>query len=160
MDALYQNGEWSISAMAPEDLARIAADIRDEDVRELRAASDKSIIDALMESADHSAFCLTIKKNDKPLMVFGIAGYSLLASESCCWAVATKELKFSGSKFLRCSREVVAAVNRIYPVMSNYVGDWNHNALRWLKWCGFTIEPARRIGIHGEMMHRVERRDV
>lgn len=156
---LYIDNEWTIEKTYFVDLVLIADNIRTADVEELRAASDKDILEALMESLEHSYFALTIKKSGRPLMVFGVAGYSLLCDETCCWAVATKDLKFAGSKFLRYSRDIVAAVNRIYPVMSNYVGAWNHNALRWLKWCGFTVAPARRIGIHGEMMHRIERRD-
>ena len=143
---IYIDNEWAVEKCSINDIVRIADDIRDEDLEELRAASDRDVLDALISCMEDSFFSLSVKKNGIPLMIFGVA-------------VATQKLKFSGSKFLRCSREVVAAVNRIYPVMSNYVGDWNYNALRWLRWCGFTVAPARRIGIHGEMMHRVERRD-
>lgn len=156
---IYIDNEWAVEKCSINDIVRIADDIRDEDLEELRAASDRDVLDALISCMEDSFFSLSVKKNGIPLMIFGVAPYTLLCDETCCWAVATQKLKFSGSKFLRCSREVVAAVNRIYPVMSNYVGDWNHNALRWLRWCGFTVAPARRIGIHGEMMHRVERRD-
>jgi len=157
---LYIDNEWTIEKTYFVDLVLIADNIRTADVEELRAASDKGILDALMESLEHSYFALTVKKSGRPLMVFGVASYTLLCDETCCWAVATQQLKFSGSKFLRYSRDIVDGMSGIYPVMSNYVGAWNINALRWLRWCGFTVSPARRIGIHGEMMHRVERRDI
>lgn len=156
---MLTDGGWTLETADLPDCFSLSGRLRDEDLMELRAVSGKSPLQVLEDSVNTSDMAFTVKKRGVPMMIFGVARRSLLTgTDSCCWALSAKEMGESGSAFLRHCRGVIVMLNRCFPVMSNYVGVWNRRTLRWLRWCGFTVSPPRRVGIHGEYMHRVERR--
>lgn len=151
--------DWTMSDVSVRDCVTVAASLRCDDLREIRAVSGrKSAYAAVAESVQRSQHVYSIRRNGRCMMVFGVAPRALLSEEYFCWALSSEDIADAGSGFLRHCRHVMDVLNDRYPAMMNYVGVWNRCSLRWLRWCGFEILPAVRLGIHGEMMHPVIRR--
>ena len=158
MGVIFTSGEWSLESACPSDCLYIADNLREDDVKELAAVSNKTPREAVAYSMEMSELCCCVKRAGVPVMLLGAAPVTLIGGEACVWAVATDALRFNSRVFLRFSRVIIDILNRYYPVMMNYVGDWNCVSLRWLEWCSFSIGSRRRLGLHGEYMRRVERR--
>lgn len=149
---------WTINKALKSDAMYIAMFLRDVDEREIRAVSGKSVYDAVMDSFTRSEICFSVRKGRGfPLLIFGVHPFTVVGNDFCCWMLATDDLERAGSAFLRHCRMAADALSSHYHVMKNYVGVWNYRTLRWLRWCGFDVLPARRVGLHGEMMHPVEK---
>jgi hypothetical protein len=59
-------------------------------------------------------------------------------------------------EFIRQSRRYVALMQERFPRLENYVHAGNSLSLRWLKWCGFTIDKeAAQLG--GENFYKFRR---
>ena len=55
--------------------------------------------------------------------------------------------------FLRRNREYVRQMQAAFPTLRNMVDARNEVSIRWLRWLGFTIEPAIRWGAAGMPFH-------
>lgn len=115
---------------------------------------------AVVESVRGSRVCFCVKRNGAAVMLFGVARRALLGDAHVVWALASREIERAPFVFLRHCRRAVAGLNEVFPVMVNFVGVWNVQSLRWLRWCGFRVLEARRIGIHGEWFYPVIKRRV
>ena len=115
---------------------------------------------AVVESVRGSRVCFCVKRNGAAVMLFGVARRALLGDAHVVWALASSEIERAPFAFLRHCRRAVAGLNEVFPVMVNFVGVWNDQSLRWLRWCGFRVLEARRIGIHGEWFYPVIKRRV
>ena len=114
----------------------------------------------MVESVRGSRVCFCVKRNGAAVMLFGVARRALLGDAHVVWALASREIERAPFVFLRHCRRAVAGLNEVFPVMVNFVGVWNAQSLRWLRWCGFRVLDARRIGIHGEWFYPVIKRRV
>ena len=56
-------------------------------------------------------------------------------------------------EFARKSKGYVLRMSKEFPILENYVDARNTLAKRWLKWCGFTIEPPVEYGPEGLPFH-------
>lgn len=183
METRYK--DWTAEDVRPIDCAVVALELREADRREIFACTadasaccapygnldcadaqgacdtaDVSICRAIVESVRGSRVCFCVKRNGAAVMLFGVARRALLGDEHVVWALASEEIERAPFVFLRHCRRVVERLNEVFPVMVNFVGVWNEQSLRWLRWCGFRVLDARRIGIHGEWFYPVIKRRV
>lgn len=161
MAVYYRYKDWTVEDVRPIDCAVVSLELREADRREIRACSvDVSICRAIVESVRGSRVCFCVKRNGAAVMLFGVASRTLLGDAHVVWALASREIERAPFVFLRHCRRAVAGLNEVFPVMVNFVGVWNAQSLRWLRWCGFRVLAARRIGIHGEWFYPVIKRRV
>ncbi|MCQ4813570.1 hypothetical protein [Cloacibacillus evryensis] len=185
MTVYYRYKDWTAEDVRPIDCAVVALELREADRREIFACTadasaccapygnldcadaqgacdtaDVSICRAIVESVRGSRVCFCVKRNGAAVMLFGVARRALLGDEHVVWALASEEIERAPFVFLRHCRRVVERLNEVFPVMVNFVGVWNEQSLRWLRWCGFRVLDARRIGIHGEWFYPVIKRRV
>lgn len=161
MAVYYRYKDWTVEDVRPIDCAIISLELREADRREIFASTaDASACRAIVASVRGSRVCFCVKRNGAAVMLFGVARRALLGDAHVVWALASREIERAPFAFLRHCRRAVAGLNEVFPVMVNFVGVWNEQSLRWLRWCGFRVLEARRIGIHGEWFYPVIKRRV
>ena len=160
MAVYYRYKDWTVEDVRPIDCVIISLELREADRREIFAYSCGSVGRSVVESVRGSRVCFCVKRNEAAVMLFGVARRALLGDAHVVWALASREIERAPFVFLRHCRRAVAGLNEVFPVMVNFVGVWNEQSLRWLRWCGFRVLEARRIGIHGEWFYPVIKRRV
>lgn len=118
------------------DIAVIQDDLREDDLRELKAVGFETPRQALLVGAMHSVPFLAVTYGDTVLALGGLTetGEELARH---CWLLSTPGIEDHWVPFARMSRPLIEAMNREHPVLTNKVGEWNTLHRRWLRWCGF-----------------------
>ncbi len=133
----------------PGDAALLAPRLREDDVREIRAASGRKPLAALEEGIAVSAPCFALlgRDGDEPLALFGVCPDSRREEAGLVWLLAAEELVQHGYAFLRHSQEWLDKLHERYELLWNCVDARNELHHQWLEWCGFT--RLRRIDSYG-----------
>jgi hypothetical protein len=85
--------------------------------------------------------------------MFGVAAQSLLSDVGHPWMFGTPEMERHSRSLIREARPYIAEMKAMYPRLTNIVDARNHKSIRWLKKCGFEIQPAIRLGVNGLPFH-------
>jgi hypothetical protein len=138
-----------------EHIAPIVAKAREADKRELWALARATPLQCLRYGFKHSRAAFTGRIDGEPVCMFGATAYNELGGIGVPWMVTSTGLDPLGAQkaLLRLSRPGVAELRRQYPVLVNVVHGDNAAAIRWLRWCGFTIHPAQPMGPDSELFH-------
>lgn len=127
-----------------DDIHTVAANMRYEDVAEVRAASGLGPLRALDVAFKWTPQCWTIAPEwEDPIAIFGITPYPAWERAGICWLLGTEGMLNHRKVFLRNSVEVLREVSRDYELIFNLVDERNTVHIRWLKWCGFSF--LRRV---------------
>lgn len=109
---------------------------------------------SLQKGFETSVLCFVGMVGDEPVICFGLAQASLLGTVGIPWMVGTDSIKKISRGIVQRSRQVIGVFLDMYPYLENYVHTENKISIRWLKWCGFTLESPTAYGVHGELFHR------
>lgn len=137
----------------------LAAHMRPADRREVMASHGHTPGQALSGSLERSEAAWTLITDGRPSAMAGVvpAG-SILGLTGRPWLLGTFELEDSRPVRLvmaRISRLYVEAMRLLFPRLENWCHADNVLSLRWLRWCGFVIEPAPRpLGPAQELFYR------
>lgn len=125
----------------PKDIPLISANMREEDVEEVKAASGLSPREALLWSLLHAKPCMTICLADHtPAAMWGVTPVDEMMGK--IWLLGTDDLVKDYPVrrwFLRESRDQIDGLLSFYPVLGNCVDARNKVHIRWLQWMGFTF---------------------
>lgn len=127
--------------------------LRESDVREIDAALGISGADGLQQAFDASPMCWTGLCDGEPVLIFGI-GTSEYKTQGVPWLLASDGMSKVGIDVLRESKLYIRMMLKAYPYLTNYVDARQTVSIRWLAWCGFTIEAAEPWGVQGLPFHR------
>lgn len=130
------------------DLIHIAANMREMDKLECAILGNHEPLQALRDGVDASDWCFAAEVEGEAVCVFGVASDGLLSDDGSPWLLGTKQLE-------RCARELLTGTKAYFPRMceqyetlSNYVHAHNRQAIRYLKWCGFSF--GEEVMVRGE----------
>lgn len=128
-----------VRSSIPEDAVLLAANLRKEDEKEVRALS-RTPLQALQDGLKYSEDCLTIALDDKPVAMFGVVpmGHPTL-KVGLIWLLASPDLLNHKIQFLRHCRAYVELFQSKYDLLTNAVHSENTVHIQWLRWCGFTM---------------------
>lgn len=117
----------------------IATNMRKSDQQEVWYASLETPLEAVANSmAMSQGFCYTVIDDGQPIAVFGVASDDKAPELGFPWLLGTPAIK--GSKyFIAISREWCDKMLAYKPTLINYVWSKNRDSIRWLRWCGFTV---------------------
>ena len=139
---------------ATVDHARaLAPRMRAADAAEVWASGRLSPLEALERSLALSPMAWVGMVDGEPACIFGAASASLLGGEGVPWLLGSDLIERHQRAFLRRNREYVRQMQAAFPVLRNMVDARNEVSIRWLRWLGFTIEPAVRWGAAGMPFH-------
>lgn len=130
----------------------LAPNLRNMDAAEV-AAHGLSPRDALLNSMKHSDAPKAVIVDGKVIAIFGIAKMTLLSDEAVPWMLGSHEIPNHAKAFLRFGRAWIAEVRKQHPVLIGHVDVRYTQAIRWLEWLGFTIEPAIPVGPKKMLFH-------
>lgn len=137
----------------PEHVPLIVRDVRQADVDEMMAAAEITPEFAMWKGLALSTHAWTGFIDQEPVCMFGVSPRSLLSGRGFVWMIGTNGLDRHAREFLLGSRTEVARMRSLYNLLENHVDARNTKAIRWLRWLGFEIGPARRYGPHGALFH-------
>lgn len=143
----------SVSIATQEHIGFLKPRLRESDIRECEASLGISGSEGLQRSFNTSAFCWTGFYGKEPVLIFGVGALNLLSDYGAPWMLASDEIRKVSVALLRESRDYVQKMLDLYPVLMNYIDARQDTSIRWLRWCGFTVEPAHPWGILGLPFH-------
>lgn len=121
--------------------------MREADVREVWAASRSSPYSALRQSLEVCPSAKTGLVDGRVLCMFGVSRPTALSLVGVPWMLGTQEIESNARAFLRRSRQAVEDMKRQgFSVLANFVDARNTHAVEWLRWLGFTVNPAIPYG--------------
>ena len=141
---------WEILPATPDHVPAIAAGMRDADRREVWASHRHTPGEALECSLERSELAWTCLVEGVPAFMWGAARQgSLISLTGNPWLLGTPDILKVSREFLRQCPAYVARMQERFPRLENFVHAENRLSVRWLKWCGFTLEE-KPVKINGE----------
>jgi len=138
------------------DAVDLAPRLRQADLDEIKACSDRDPLEALLRSVHHSRDPKAGLVDGEVVCIFGVASESLVSVNGSPWLLASDGLVTSAKHFLKMSRGYMNALKKDYIYLTNFVDARNKHAIRWLQWLGFEILPTQAYGPYGLMFHPFE----
>lgn len=146
-------GGASVRLADYSDVELMLDDIRQADIDELLASSGETAETCLYKGLCVSTHVWVGLIDEVPICMFGVSPRSLLTGQGHPWMIGTNRLDKNARTFVRYCREQVAIMGESYQYLDNWVDARNTRAIRWLRWLGFTIEPAVEYGVESRPFH-------
>ena len=139
----------AVYEVAPADWAlarQLVPVMREADVQEAWAAAHVSPEEALRMSLESSRDAQVITADGRVIAVRGVGEWSVIGLLGVPWLLTAEEMPRHARQLLRSSREWMAEVKQRYRVLRNHVDARNTEAVRWLEWLEFAVDPALPFG--------------
>lgn len=149
---------YSLAPATPADLERIAANMDPADAAEVWATAHLTPAQALTASAAASRDPVVGRVDGEPICAFGVGQRTVLDDIGVPWLLGTPEIRKHKRVFLRVSKSWIERKKRDFTTLENFVDSRHTRAVKWLRWLGFTIEPARPYGPDGVPFHHFHMR--
>lgn len=132
-----------------QDAYALARDMRPADVRECWASGSDPLEGAFLGL--QSGYCWALDIDGELAAMFGVVGVSPLSYVGGVWLMATNLATRHKRRFTLAIGDIVEQLLERYAVLTNMVHMANADAVKWLKFAGFTLmEPAPHPP-HGEL---------
>lgn len=134
-----------------EDALRIADNMRQEDVTELRDISRMSPHEAVLEGLNAPGETLVARWKGRPIALLGCATTYIMGNVGSPWLVGTRMMDRVGLAVVREARVRCAAWAERYGLLENLADARNVKTLRWLAAVGFDLDAPHEVrpGIYG-----------
>lgn len=86
---------------------------------------------------------LIFDSSDKIVGVIGLKPYDQYSNICAPWMLGTDGLNDISKFFLKISKPIIKEMLLYCDVLLNYVDSRYEKAIRWLKWCGFTVDAEK-----------------
>lgn len=137
---------WQIVPAAPEHIPALAVDMREADRREVWASHRHTPGQALEKSLARSELAWTCLIEGRSAFMWGVARLgSMISEKGAPWLLGTPAIAGVSRDFLRQSPFYVAQMQERFPRLENFVHAENRLSIRWLQWCGFTIDDVPEL---------------
>lgn len=125
------------------DVTELVANLRDQDVDELRAAGYEDFASIITESLARSDWAVTATVDGRLACIFGVsAAGTLLSAYGVPWMLGTSLVATNRRALARLAPRYIHEMLQAYPTLRNLVHADNTVALGWLRHVGFTIGPV------------------
>lgn len=128
--------------------------LRQSDIDECEASVGMGPDEALVYSFSVSQRAWTALVGDKPILMFGVAAWSLVSKVGAPWLLGTDDIEKHKVGVAIHSRPCVAEMAKGFELLENWVDTRNKISIKWLKWCGFKVDEAGPFGTSGLPFHR------
>lgn len=139
-----------------EDVYVLAENIREEDKNEIWKAAHVFPLEAIKDSVRQSLFSFSYRSGDDLLFIWGLKRPIQIAPIGIIWMLTANAVEKHKKEFVKASYDVQKLAEKDHVMLFQYVDAEYKRALRWLKWLGYTIYPAKSFGAENAPFHRVE----
>jgi len=141
-----------------DHIHHVAQHMRKADVIEVRAAGNRTPLQALQDGYRVSDQTVTVLSPDGvPLVILGIAPWNRLCGVGCPWLLGTDDALKYRRNFLRDPEKVIEAMLDLYPRLENFVHVENRLSVRWLQSIGFIMDEPVIFPNSGELFMKFHR---
>lgn len=130
-----------------EDIAEVAAKMREIDRIELELAGGLAPLEALSESFERSEYCRCIDVGGEAVALFGVRKPFILGNSGLIWLLGTDGITKIKKSFVENSMKYINEGFEYVDSLENYVWIENKLSIRWLKWCGFKFDEPQPYGL-------------
>ncbi len=138
----------SIVVATQAHLTELQDNLRDMDKVEV-ACFKSTPEQALKEGFKNDDVTLTVLTKDQKVMAIFGAGNR---PSNYIWMLGSPEVEVYAKDFLKHCRKWVWSLAELYGSVSNYIHAENFVCLKWLEWCGATLEDP--VEIDGELFRK------
>jgi hypothetical protein len=131
-------------------IAEAVALARDIDREEALYQTGKPLEDALWDTYQMSPGGYAGRLGDELVCVWGVCALAPLEGIGQPWLIATDALNKAAFPFLKHCWYYLNDMKTDYDFLWNVVYEENASAIAWLRWMGFRMTPARKIGPYGK----------
>lgn len=146
--------EYTYTTPTKEDMAELSRMMRPEDRQELVGAVGPNIEGETQYCLEASECAYICKRDGVPMAAFGVVRKSPFQNIGVIWMLATTETAKHKIYTGKWTRRGIRAFLRDWDYLYNFVDEGNDATIRWLKWLGAKIYPARPYGIYGLPYHK------
>lgn len=150
--------KYSLATATEQDLCHIAQNMDPADAAEVWATAHLTPLEAITISAAASRDPWVGRVEGVPICAFGVSQRTILDDKGVPWLLGTPEIRKHARVFLHVSRNWVEAQAECFRTLENFVDSRHTRAVKWLRWLGFTIEPAQPYGPDGVPFHHFHMR--
>jgi len=130
--------------------------MRLEDAEECRAAGGYSPMQAAMLCLQTATYARTLLISDAPVAFWGTNAVPGVPGVGGIWLLGTTGLLRHRRAFVRhCNRAALAPMLDQYHTLVNFVDARYTEAVRWVRWLGFTVLPAIPYGPFNLLFHPI-----
>lgn len=97
---------------------------------------------------------IILNKQGKGVAIMGVVTYETLSDIGIPWLLGTKGLDKIKRFFLKICKPVIEEMKKGFEMLVNFVDARYEKAVRWLDWCGFTIDDVVPYGTFDLPFHR------
>lgn len=146
--------EFAIPTRA--DAVYIAANLKDNNRKELFCAIGDNALDDILDGLKHSDEIGCLYIDGVPAAVYGVRKASIMSDEGRVWLLMTKETENHKVFVGRQTKKAVRGLLKRYDRLYNWVNVGNDNIMRWLKWLGAEIHEPAPHGVYNLPHHFFE----
>jgi GNAT superfamily N-acetyltransferase len=146
--------------MSVTDIRIVPATLRHVDAIDLRAGDTAEIAAlgrdrraALGESLAHALWADAYLIDGEVAAIVGLSTDSLLGGRLVAWMLTGRPVDRHRKSFLRLTRGRVREMLKHHHTLTCSVHAEYAKAIRWLRWLGFDLAPARPTGPNGALFH-------
>lgn len=151
LELYYQQNNITVSRSTREDAEYIAANMRKEDAQEIWDSHNFTPYEAMKYSIEKTIFCLAVRIEDRPVLMFGVNGETVLGEKGIVWMLSTPEIEKIKFRFVRHSKMFIDMMLEYYPTLYNFVSAENKISIAWLRALGAKFDTAKPHGIEQKM---------
>ena len=145
------NKRIAVKVAAPEDMRKLAPNLRQADIAEVAAATGQTGLEALLEGLALTPFCLYATYDDAPMAAFGIVPDKENPELGVPWLLGSDLIAKCPVTFLRYSRNWLRTLGADYEVLANYVKADHAESINYLKHLGFSFGEPVQMGPQDEI---------
>lgn len=138
----------------PRHVVALLRDLRDADRIELEAVHGWTVEHELIHAIDSSVRARACICDGKVLAIFGDSTHDSVYGIP--WMVSSTWIEVHRRAFLAECPAVIADMQTRHRRLINFADVRNTQAVRWLKWLGFTFLPAIPYGVNNELFYPFE----
>lgn len=127
------------------DIDAVAKNMREIDRLECRVLGGHEPREALEEGVRHSAWSFAAEVDGEVVCIFGVASEDLLDDAASPWMLGVDGLERCAREIILGTRAYLSRMTEQYETLANAVHADNRNAIRYLKWCGFSFGSAFEV---------------
>lgn len=144
-----------ISLATLEDALELSEQLRELDIRELKANEDISPKEAVLKGFHSANLCWAARDATGIVAIGGVSSLDdfmgVQHKIGVPWLLATDRLDKHWITLYRLSKPFLVNMLEIYPTLLNYTDARNKEIINWLRWSGFTIGDTKEgWGTNGE----------